>query len=39
MPLMMTYPRRFEEAKKIVDVVQLVDVVPTVLELAEIDDA
>jgi arylsulfatase A-like enzyme len=36
-PLMMTYPRRFEEAKRIDEVVQLIDVMPTVLELAGID--
>ena len=38
-PLMLTYPRRFPKPKRIADVVQLVDVMPTVLELAEIDDA
>jgi arylsulfatase A-like enzyme len=37
-PLMMTYPSRFKEPKKIADVVQLVDVMPTILELAQIDD-
>jgi len=36
-PLMMTYPSRFKESKRITDVVQLIDVMPTVLELAEID--
>ena len=36
-PLMMIYPSRFEEPKRIADVVQLVDVMPTVLELAGID--
>jgi arylsulfatase A-like enzyme len=35
--LMMTYPGRFKEPKRITDVVQLADVMPTVLELAEID--
>jgi arylsulfatase len=36
-PLMMTYPSRFKEPKRIEEVVQLVDVMPTVLELAGID--
>jgi arylsulfatase A-like enzyme len=36
-PLMMIYPSRFKEPKRIADVVQLVDVMPTVLELAGID--
>lgn len=36
-PLMISYPERFKEAKRIGDVVQLLDVVPTILELAEID--
>jgi arylsulfatase A-like enzyme len=38
-PLMMTYPSRFKEPKRIADVVQLIDVMPTVLELAQIDRA
>ena len=36
-PLMMTYPKRFKDAKRIEEVVQLVDVMPTVLELAGVD--
>jgi arylsulfatase A-like enzyme len=36
-PLMMTYPSRFKEPKRITEVVQLVDVMPTVLELAGIE--
>ena len=36
-PLMMTYPKRFKEPKRIEDVVQLLDVMPTILELAEVD--
>jgi arylsulfatase A-like enzyme len=36
-PLMMTYPRRFKEPKAIGDAVQLIDVMPTIMELAEID--
>jgi arylsulfatase A-like enzyme len=36
-PLMMTYPNRFKEARRIEDVVQLLDVMPTILELAEVD--
>ncbi|MGH6918520.1 MAG: sulfatase-like hydrolase/transferase, partial [Geminicoccaceae bacterium] len=36
-PLMMTYPGRFGEPKRIIEAVQLVDVMPTVLELAGID--
>jgi arylsulfatase A-like enzyme len=35
----MTYPRRFKEPKAIGDAVQLIDVMPTILELAEIDRA
>jgi arylsulfatase A-like enzyme len=38
-PLMMVYPKRFQEAKRIGDPVQLVDVMPTILELAEVDPA
>jgi arylsulfatase A-like enzyme len=38
-PLMMIYPRRFEEAKRIGDPVQLIDVMPTILEIAEVDPA
>ncbi|MGH6899171.1 MAG: sulfatase-like hydrolase/transferase [Geminicoccaceae bacterium] len=38
-PLMMIYPKRFQEAKRIGDPVQLIDVVPTILELAEVDPA
>jgi len=36
-PLMMTYPKRFKDAKRIEEVVQLIDVMPTVLELAAVD--
>ena len=36
-PLMMLYPRRLAEPRRIAENVQLVDVVPTILELAEID--
>jgi arylsulfatase A-like enzyme len=36
-PLMMIYPSRFKEPKRIAEVVQLVDVMPTVLELAGVD--
>jgi arylsulfatase A-like enzyme len=35
-PLMMLYPKRFEEPRKIAENVQLIDVVPTILELADI---
>ena len=38
-PLMMVYPKRFQEAKRIGDPVQLIDVMPTILELAEVDPA
>ena len=38
-PLMMVYPKRFQEAKRIADPVQLIDVMPTILELAEVDPA
>ena len=38
-PLMMIYPKRFREAKRIADPVQLIDVMPTILELAEVDPA
>ena len=38
-PLMMVYPKRFREAKRIGDPVQLIDVMPTILELAEVDRA
>lgn len=36
-PLMMVYPERFQEAERIEDPVQLIDVMPTVLELAQVD--
>jgi arylsulfatase A-like enzyme len=36
-PLMMVYPRRFQEAKRVEDPVQLIDVMPTILELAGVD--
>ncbi len=36
-PLMMHYPRRFAEARRIPENVQLVDVVPTILDVAGID--
>lgn len=36
-PLMMTYLERFKEPKRIEDVAQLIDVMPTILELAGID--
>jgi arylsulfatase A-like enzyme len=38
-PLMMVYPKRFRDAKRITDPVQLIDVMPTILELAEVDRA
>jgi arylsulfatase A-like enzyme len=38
-PLMMVYPKRFQEPRRIEDPVQLVDVMPTVLELAGVDRA
>jgi arylsulfatase A-like enzyme len=38
-PLMMIYPERFLEAERIEDPVQLIDVMPTILELAEVDPA
>lgn len=36
-PLMMVYPKRFAQAKRIRENVQLIDVVPTVLDLAGIE--
>jgi arylsulfatase A-like enzyme len=36
-PLMMTYPKRFKQPERIDDVVQLLDVMPTILELAGVD--
>jgi arylsulfatase A-like enzyme len=36
-PLMMTHPSRFKQPKRIKDAVQLIDVMPTILELAEVD--
>jgi Sulfatase len=36
-PLMMVYPKRFKEPKRIKDPVQLIDVMPTVLELAGVE--
>ena len=36
-PLMMLYPRRFAEPRRIAENVQLIDVVPTILEFAGID--
>lgn len=36
-PLMMTYPKRFKDPRRIEEVVQLIDVMPTILELAEVD--
>jgi arylsulfatase A-like enzyme len=38
-PLMMVYPKRFQEPKRIEAPVQLIDVMPTILELAEVDPA
>jgi arylsulfatase A-like enzyme len=38
-PLMMVYPKRFQEPKRIEDPVQLIDVMPTILELAGVDRA
>lgn len=38
-PLMFVYPRRFEGGKRITENVQLIDVMPTVLDLAEVDIA
>ena len=38
-PLMMVYPKRFQEAKRIEEPVQLIDVMPTILELAGVDAA
>jgi arylsulfatase A-like enzyme len=32
---MMVYPKLFQEAKRIADPVQLIDVMPTILELAD----
>ena len=36
-PLMISYPRRFTQAQRIESAVQLIDVVPTVLELAGVE--
>ena len=36
-PLMFVHPERFKEAKRIREPVQLIDVMPTVLELAGVD--
>jgi arylsulfatase len=36
-PLMMVYPRRFAEPRRIAENVQLLDVVPTILDVAGID--
>jgi arylsulfatase A-like enzyme len=38
-PLMVVYPKLFESPKRIEESVQLVDVMPTILELAEVDDS
>jgi arylsulfatase A-like enzyme len=38
-PLMMVYPKRFQEPRRIEDPVQLIDVMPTILELAEVASA
>jgi arylsulfatase A-like enzyme len=37
--LMMVYPKRFQEPTRIEEVVQLIDVMPTILELADVDRA
>jgi arylsulfatase A-like enzyme len=36
-PLMMIYPRRFPKSRRVAENVQLIDVVPTILEMAGID--
>jgi arylsulfatase len=36
-PLMLSYPSRFQEPRRIPQVVQLLDVMPTILELAGVD--
>jgi hypothetical protein len=38
-PFMLVYPERFPEAKRVKEPVQLIDVMPTVLELAGVDRA
>ena len=36
-PLMLSYPSRFKESARIDDAVQLIDVMPTILDIADID--